>query len=406
MPLRQSVDEQLELLRRGVVEVLPEEGLANRIATSIQNKRPLRIKLGCDPTRPDLHLGHSVILRKLRQFQDCGHQAILIIGDFTAGIGDPSGQNKTRPPLTREEIVENAKSYLEQAGNVLDLDRLEIVYNSDWLGTLSFDDVIQLSSKMTVARMIERDDFSKRFEANEPISLHEFLYPLAQGQDSVHLKTDVELGGTDQKFNLLVGRHLQQLDGQEPQVCLTMPLLVGTDGEKKMSKSYDNYIGITEPANEMYGKVLRIPDEQISEWYDLLTDLDADELEHRKREAESSPRDGKHNLALQITRQYHGEEAANEARAWFEQVVIQKSIPDDALESNLPVGESIRLLDIISDLELTSSNGESKRLMKQGGVSIDEEKVQDPGFEITLSPGQEVTLRVGKRKFAILKADQ
>lgn len=406
MPAFRSLDEQLELLTRGVVEILPEEGLKERISDAIQKKRPLRVKLGCDPTRPDLHLGHSVILRKLRQFQDCGHQAILIIGDFTARIGDPSGQNKTRPPLTREEIVENAKSYLEQAGKILDLERLEIVYNSEWLGTLTFDEVIQLSSKMTVARMIERDDFSKRFEANEPISLHEFLYPLAQGQDSVHLKTDVELGGTDQKFNLLVGRHLQQLDDQEPQICLTMPLLVGTDGEKKMSKSYDNYIGITEAANEMYGKVLRIPDEQISEWYELLTDLDAGSLEEHIMSAEKNPRDGKHNLALQITRQYHGEEAAAEARRWFEQVVIQKSIPDDAMESSLPAGEAVRLLDIISDLGMTGSNGESKRLMKQGGVTLDEEKVQDPGFEITLSAGEQVTLRVGKRKFAILKADQ
>lgn len=406
MPSIRSLDEQLELLTRGVVEILPEEGLKERLKASIQKKRPLRVKLGCDPTRPDLHLGHSVILRKLRQFQDCGHQAILIIGDFTARIGDPSGQNKTRPPLTREEIVENAKSYLEQAGNILDLERLKIVYNSEWLGSLTFDDVIQLSSKMTVARMIERDDFSKRFEANEPISLHEFLYPLAQGQDSVHLKTDVELGGTDQKFNLLVGRHLQQLDEQEPQICLTMPLLVGTDGEKKMSKSYDNYIGITEAANEMYGKVLRIPDEQITEWYELLTDLDADALEEQKREAEINPRDGKHNLALQITKQYHGEVAAKAARSWFEKVVIQKSTPEDAAESSVPAGEAVRLLDIISDLGLTGSNGESKRLMKQGGVTLDEVKVQDPGFELTLSAGEKVTLRVGKRKFAILKADQ
>ncbi|MGM0505603.1 MAG: tyrosine--tRNA ligase [Bacteroidota bacterium] len=406
MPSIRSLDEQLELLTRGVVEILPEEGLKERLKASIQKKRPLRVKLGCDPTRPDLHLGHSVILRKMRQFQDCGHQAILIIGDFTARIGDPSGQNKTRPPLTREEIVENAKSYLEQAGNILDLERLKIVYNSEWLGSLTFDDVIQLSSKMTVARMIERDDFSKRFEANEPISLHEFLYPLAQGQDSVHLKTDVELGGMDQKFNLLVGRHLQQLDEQEPQICLTMPLLVGTDGEKKMSKSYDNYIGITEAANEMYGKVLRIPDEQITEWYELLTDLDADALEEQKREAEINPRDGKHNLALQITKQYHGEVAAKAARSWFEKVVIQKSTPEDAAESSVPAGEAVRLLDIISDLGLTGSNGESKRLMKQGGVTLDEVKVQDPGFELTLSAGEKVTLRVGKRKFAILKADQ
>ncbi|HLR25238.1 MAG TPA: tyrosine--tRNA ligase, partial [Fodinibius sp.] len=254
------VEEQLEVIKRGTTEIVPEPELIEKLKKSRKENSSLKIKLGCDPTRPDLHLGHSVILRKLRQFQDLGHEVILIIGDFTAMIGDPSGRNKTRPQLSRDEIMENAQTYLDQATKILDEAKTSIVYNSEWLGTMSFEDVIALSSQLTVAQMIERDDFSKRFENNEPISLHEFLYPLAQGQDSVHLQSDVELGGTDQKFNLLVGRQLQKSAGQDPQIALMMPLLVGTDGTQKMSKSYDNYIGITDAANDMYGKVLSIPD--------------------------------------------------------------------------------------------------------------------------------------------------
>ncbi|HET6528440.1 MAG TPA: tyrosine--tRNA ligase, partial [Balneolaceae bacterium] len=360
--------------------------------------------LGCDPTRPDLHLGHSVILRKLRQFQDLGHEAILIIGDFTALIGDPTGQNKTRPPLTREEIMENASTYLEQATKILDETKTKIVYNSEWLGNMDFEDVIKLSSKLTVARMIERDDFSKRFNNNEPISLHEFLYPLAQGQDSVHLQSDVELGGTDQKFNLLVGRDLQKDAGQEPQIALMMPLLVGTDGTMKMSKSYDNYIGITENANDMYGKVLSIPDDLIFSWFELLTDVPVDELSAYKKKAEENPRDTKHELALIITRMYHGEEQAGAARKHFEQTVISNEIPDDAPVLEYEPGAEIRLLDIISDAEFTSSNGESKRLIKQGGVSIDDKKITDKGYSVNFGNDTEFTLKVGKRKFAVVKS--
>ncbi|HEX6983048.1 MAG TPA: tyrosine--tRNA ligase [Balneolaceae bacterium] len=399
-----AVEKQLETIERGTVEILPKEELIEKLKKSKKENKPLRIKLGCDPTRPDLHLGHSVILRKLRQFQDLGHEAILIIGDFTALIGDPTGQNKTRPPLTREEIMENASTYLEQATKILDETKTRIVYNSEWLGNMGFEDVIKLSSKLTVARMIERDDFSKRFNNNEPISLHEFLYPLAQGQDSVHLQSDVELGGTDQKFNLLVGRDLQKDAGQEPQIALMMPLLVGTDGTMKMSKSYDNYIGITENANDMYGKVLSIPDDLIFSWFELLTDVPVDELPNYKKKAEKNPRDTKHELALAITRIYHGEEKANSARKHFEQTVISNEVPDDAPVLEYDAGAEVRLLDIISDAEFTSSNGESKRLIKQGGVSIDDKKITDKGYSVTFGSDTEFTLKVGKRNFAVVKS--
>ena len=397
-----SVEEQLSVIRRGTVEIVPEQELIDKLKTSRKENRPLRIKLGCDPTRPDLHLGHSVILRKLRQFQDLGHHVILIIGDFTALIGDPTGQNKTRPSLTEEEIRENAATYLDQAGKILDREKTEIVYNSEWLRPLKFEDVIRLCSKLTVARMIERDDFSKRFSNNESISLHEFLYPLAQGQDSVHLHSDVELGGTDQKFNLLVGRDLQRDAGQDPQVCLMMPLLVGTDGTLKMSKSYDNYIGIDEPANDMYGKALSIPDDLIYPYFELVTDVNQEELKALRKKAQEDPRNTKHELAFTITRMYHGEKKAREARKHFEKTVINKDIPDDAPVLEFAEGSTHRLMDIISDAGLTSSNGETKRLMKQGGVSIDDEKITDPNFEITFKKGDELGLKVGKRKFAKL----
>src|SRR6056297_1804060 len=399
-----SVEDQLSVIKRGTVEIVPEKELKSKLKQSIKKNKPLKIKLGVDPTRPDLHLGHSVILRKMRQFQDLGHEVILIIGGFTAMIGDPTGQNKTRPPLTLEEVNENAETYIDQAKRILDEDKLTLTNNYDWLGEMDFMDVIKLSSKLTVARMIERDDFSKRFENNEPISLHEFLYPLAQGQDSVHLKSDVELGGTDQKFNLLVGRQLQKEDGQEPQVCLMMPLLVGTDGSMKMSKSYDNYIGIDEPANDMYGKALSIPDEPMYSYYELVTDISTDELESVKERIEKDPRNTKHDLAFTITRMYHGEQAAKDARKYFEQTVINKNIPDDAPELTFEAGSTHRLLDIISDANLTSSNGETKRMMKQGGVTLDDDKIKSPGHEITFQSGDEFALKVGKRNFAKLKA--
>lgn len=398
-----TIEQQLAVIRRGAVDLIPEEELIDKLKRSRKENRALRIKLGCDPTRPDLHLGHSVILRKLRQFQDLGHEAILIIGDFTALIGDPTGQNKTRPALTPEEIAQNAETYLEQVGRVLHPERTRIVYNSHWLSHLNFMDLIKISGRVTVARMIEREDFSKRYQANESISLHEFLYPLAQGMDSVELRSDVELGGTDQLFNLLIGRDLQRAEGQEPQVCLTMPLLVGTDGSRKMSKSYDNYIGITESPEQMYGKVLSIPDERIFEWYELLTDLPETSFESVRKAIRSHPRDAKHDLALRITASFHGQQEAGRAREHFEKTVIQKEIPDDAPVFLIAEGESRRLMEIISELRLTGSNGETRRLIQQGGVSLNEEKVLDHNTEVTCASGQEIRLRVGKRRFAVLK---
>ncbi len=397
-----TVDEQLAIIKRGAVEIVPESELIEKLNKSRKENKPLRIKLGCDPTRPDLHLGHSVILRKMRQFQDLGHHIILIIGDFTALIGDPTGQNKTRPSLTAEEIKENAATYLDQAGKILNREKTEIVYNADWLGPISFEGVIKLSSKLTIARMIERDDFSNRFKNNEPISLHEFLYPLAQGQDSVHLKSDVELGGTDQKFNLLVGRDLQRDDGQDPQVCLMMPLLEGTDGTLKMSKSYDNYIGISEEPNDMYGKVLSIPDELIYRYFELVTDIPTEELPKIREQAKKDPRNTKHDLAFTITRMYHGAEQAKNARKYFERTVVKKEIPDDAPQIEFKPGSSARVLDIISDADMTQSNGQTKRLIKQGGVSIDDEKISDINYELTFNEGDEYNLKVGKRKYAKL----
>lgn len=398
-----SVEEQLEIIKRGTSEIVPVEELKQKLSKAIAENKPLKVKLGVDPTRPDLHLGHSVILRKLRQFQDLGHEAILIIGGFTAMIGDPTGQNKTRPPLTMEEVKENAATYIDQARMILNEDRLQIVNNYDWLGCMSFMDVIHLSSKMTVARMIERDDFSKRFSSNEPISLHEFLYPLAQGQDSVHLNPDIELGGTDQKFNLLVGRQLMKDNGQEPQVCLMMPLLVGTDGTAKMSKSYDNYIGIDENPNDMYGKALSIPDELIYTYFELVTDVPGSRLPELKKKAESDPRNAKHDLAYTIVKMYHGDEAAKGARKHFEQTVINKEVPNDAPEFSYSSGLELRLLDIIADTGFSPSNGETKRMMKQGGVSLDDKKIQDVNYTLKLEKGEKIVLKVGKRNYGILK---
>lgn len=398
------VEEQMALIRRGVTEIVPEKELIEKLERSRKENKPLHIKLGCDPTRPDLHLGHSVILRKMRQFQDLGHHATLIIGDFTAMIGDPTGQNKTRPALTEDEVKENAKSYVEQAFKILDPDKTSIRYNSDWLGGMNFMDVIRLASKYTVARMLERDDFTKRYQNEEPISLHEFLYPLAQGQDSVYLESDVELGGTDQKFNLLVGRALQKENGQAQQICLMMPLLVGTDGTLKMSKSYDNYIGLDEQPNDMYGKALRIPDEMIYTYFELLTDVSLDELAAYRTKAEQDPRNAKHDLAFTITRMYHGQEAAKSAREHFEKTVIAKEVPDDIPEQAYPIGTLRSLTDVVADLGFTGSNGETKRLVRGGGISLNGEKVSNHNLELRFEAEAEFILKVGKRKFAKLIA--
>ena len=393
-----SLNEQMDIIRSGVEEIIPETELVKKIEKSIANKEPLKIKCGCDPSRPDLHIGHAVLLRKMRQFQDIGHQAILLIGDFTAMIGDPTGRNKTRPQITIEDTKLNAQSYIDQAGIVLDKSTLDIVYNSDWLGKMDFSDVIKLASKYTVARMLERDDFTKRYGGGVPISLHEFLYPLAQGYDSVHLNADVELGGTDQKFNLLVGRDLQKESGQTPQVVITTILLEGTDGVEKMSKSYDNYIGLTDSPSDMYGRTLSIPDALIGKYFEYATTISGEALDiinNDLSEGKSNPRDLKRQLAREIVKIYHDEDAAQKAESDFDALFIKKDIPDDIPEYALSSTET--LVSIMVDNNLVSSNGDAKRMIKQGAVKLDNEKVSDMSLEI--SPGSEKVLKVGKRKF-------
>ena len=395
------LEEQLYELKRGAVEIIPEDELIEKLKKSIEENKPLNIKLGCDPTRPDLHLGHSVVLRKLAQFQKLGHQAILIIGDFTAMIGDPSGKNSTRPPLSFEESRENAKSYLEQAGKILDVENTKIVYNSEWLGKMSFEDVIKLSSKYTVARMLERDDFTKRYKGGVPISMHEILYPLAQAMDSVAIESDIELGGTDQKFNLLVGRDIQREFGIDPQVILTMPLLVGTDGTEKMSKSYDNYVGIDDSPSQMYGKILSIPDELIYTYYELAADITIAELESIKAALEDenvNPRNLKRSLAKKIIAMYHSEEEAEKAEEEFDKIFIKKEIPDELPEYFPEDGKKdLNILDLIVNIKFASSKGEARRLVLQGGVSLDGEKITD--LQKTVEFNREQVLKVGKRKF-------
>lgn len=392
--------EQLELIKRGTSEIIPIEELEKKINKSIESGKPLNIKLGCDPTRPDLHLGHSVVLRKLAQFQQLGHQAILIIGDFTAMIGDPSGRNSTRPPLTYEQSRENAQSYIEQAAKILDKDKTKIVYNGEWLSGMNFQEVITLASKYTVARMIERDDFTKRFRGGIPISLHEFLYPLAQAMDSVAIKSDVELGGTDQKFNLLVGRDIQRESGMEPQVILTMPLLVGTDGTEKMSKSYDNYIGISDEPQNIYGKTLSIPDDLIYTYYELATDVPAETLAEVKsdlKNADVNPRNIKRALARKLVEMYYDSETAQKAENEFDQIFINKGIPDDIPELKLDSVSTINVIELIMLANFSPSKGEARRLIQQGGVSIDGEKISDFNLEVNVTDG--MILKVGKRKF-------
>ena len=397
-----SVKEQMEVIRRGVSEIIPEEELIKKLEKSFESGKPLNIKLGCDPTRPDLHLGHSVVLRKLAQFQELGHQAILIIGDFTALIGDPSGRNSTRPPLTEADITENAKSYFEQAYKILDKERTQIVYNSEWLGKMNFADVIKLASKYTVARMMERDDFTNRFKEGVPIRMHEILYPLAQAMDSVAIESDVELGGTDQKFNLLVGRDIQRENEMTPQVILTMPILAGTDGIEKMSKSYDNYIGISDSPKDIYGRTLSIPDNIIYNYYEVATDVSIDELAEIKLKLEDgsgNPRDIKRTLARKLVEMYHSNEAATKAEQEFDNIFINKGIPDDIPEYKSDVAK-MALIDLIMAVKFAPSKGEARRLIQQGGVSVDGEKITELYQDIIFD--SEKVLKVGKRKFVKL----
>ncbi|MFH0889048.1 MAG: tyrosine--tRNA ligase [Planctomycetota bacterium] len=388
-----SQDDQLKIIKRGVVEIYSEHELLQRL----KQGRPLRVKLGLDPTTKDIHLGHTVVLQKLRQFQDLGHQAVIIIGDFTASIGDPSGRDKTRPQLSRNEIEQNAQTYLGQVGKVLELKRLEIVYNSTWLNKLTMENIVKLAAQVTVARFIERDDFNLRLKKQIPISLHEFLYPLLQGQDSVAVQADVELGGTDQTFNLLVGRDLQKSVNMPPQIVLTMPLLIGLDGSKKMSKSLDNHIAITEPPFEMYSKIMSLPDNLMKNYFTLLTLLSEKEINDALSE---HPKEAKIKLAKEIITKYYDKIEADNCAAKFEAVFSRKEVPEDSIklkiESSILNKEGkVYLPKLLNFCGATKSNSEARRLITQGGVTIDGVKLTDSDSEITVKTGQ--ILKIGKK---------
>lgn len=396
-PLTDEVRHALAVTRRGCEELLPEADWAAKLSRAQASGQPLRIKLGLDPTAPDIHLGHTVVLNKLRQLQDLGHHVIFLIGDFTSMIGDPSGRNTTRPPLTKEQIEENARTYYAQARLVLDPERTEIRYNSEWCDALGARGMIQLASRYTVARMLERDDFTKRFESHTPISVHEFLYPLMQGYDSVALQSDLELGGTDQKFNLLMGRHLQAEYGQEPQCILTMPLLEGLDGVEKMSKSKGNYIGVTEPANTMFAKLLSISDDLMWRYFQLLSFRPEDEIERLKAEvaAGRNPKDAKVMLAKEITARFHSAQAADAAEQDFANRA-RGGIPDELPEVHLS-GAPMAIGALLKQAGLVPSTSEGLRMVEQGGVRIDGAVVSDKGLKVEAGT---VVLQVGKRKFA------
>ncbi len=387
----------LEELTRGADEVL----LLTELKSRLKKGRPLRIKAGFDPTAPDLHLGHTVLINKLRQFQQAGHQVLFLIGDFTGMIGDPTGKSAMRPPLTKIDVLENAETYKEQIFKILDPDKTEVVFNSTWMEGKSAASMISLASKMTVARMLERDDFDKRYKGGKPIAIHEFLYPLIQGYDSVELKSDIELGGTDQKFNLLVGRELQKESGQEPQVIMTMPILEGyTQGSEKMSKSLNNYIGITDSPNDMFGKIMSVDDEKMWRYFDLLSFRSIDEIESLKQEVKegSNPRDIKFKLAEEIIKRFHDQQAADAAQADFIQRFQKGGIPDDDIQAVTLKIDNVNIAFLLKEIKLTTSTSESNRMIKQGAVKIDGEKIEDP--KLVLSKGLSAVFQVGKRKFA------
>ncbi len=397
------LSQQLDLILRGIVEVIQPAELESKLVRAIKEQRPLRIKAGFDPTAPDLHLGHTVLIHKLRHFQDLGHQVIFLIGDFTGMIGDPTGQSETRVALSKEKVLENAKTYERQIFKILDPQKTQVEFNSRWMSTMTADGLIELSAHYTVARMLERDDFSKRYTDEKPISIHEFMYPLIQGYDSVALKADVELGGTDQKFNLLMGRDLQRDYGQEAQVVITMPLLEGTDGVRKMSKSLGNYIALEDKPPDMFGKLMSISDTLMHRYYELLTtdDLALVKTQH--------PMESKLNLAYGIVARYHGSAAASEARAGFRQKFTEREFPEqpdahvvltpsDVKDAAVP---SIGLVDLIAKTGLVPSKSEARRLIVQGGVEVDEQKMTDANAQIMLTPGKALRLRIGRRKFAV-----
>jgi len=392
-----SVDQALEIIKRGAEEILVEEELVKKLKT----RKPLRIKAGFDPTAPDLHLGHTVLLNKLRQFQELGHEVIFLIGDFTGMIGDPTGKSTTRPPLTRDQVIENAKSYEEQIYKVLDPEKTLVMFNSSWMGSMDAAGLIKLASSLTVARMLERDDFSKRYGSNQPIAIHEFLYPLIQGYDSVELKADVELGGTDQKFNLLMGRELQKQHGQEPQVVLMMPILEGLDGVQKMSKSLNNYIGVHEPADEMFGKIMSISDELMWRYFELLSFRPMAEIEdfRMKMEQGTNPRDIKFKLAEEIIERFHDEASAIKARESFIARFQKGAMPEDIPEVELKAEDGeLAIANVLKLAGLTGSTSDAMRMIKQGAVKIDGEKLDDKNHRV--KAGTSAIYQVGKRRFA------
>lgn len=399
------VSEQLETIKRGSVEIIDEKDLAERLEKSLKTGKPLRVKAGFDPTAPDLHLGHTVLLQKMKHFQDLGHEAVFLIGDFTGMIGDPTGKSETRKSLTPEEVAENAKTYLEQVYKILDRDRTTIMFNSDWMNKMTPVDFINLAAKYTVARMIERDDFQKRLSQNLPVSLHELLYPLVQGYDSVAMQSDVELGGTDQKFNLLVGRDLQRAHGQAPQIVLTMPLLEGTDGVQKMSKSLGNAIGVMDKPGEMFGKIMSVSDEMMWRYYELLSDVSTEELARLKADAQSgalNPKVAKVQLGREMVARYHDEAAADQAVAEFENVFKKKELPDEVPEYPGWGEEARPLWRVLKETNLCPSSSDARRMIRQGAVSVDGEKVSDENH--ALSGDRDRLLKVGKKRFLKITA--
>jgi len=397
------MDEQLAYLRRGAAEIIREEDLKEKLAASLKTGKPLRVKLGVDPTAPDLHLGHTVVMRKLKHFQECGHTAIFLIGDFTAMVGDPTGQSETRPPLSRQEVDANAETYLAQAFKILDREKTEVRRNSDWLGDLNSYDMIRLCAHYRLARMLEREDFRSRLASQQSIAVHELLYPLLQAYDSVALHADVELGATEQKFNLLVGREIQREYGQPSQVALTMPILVGLDGERKMSKSLGNYVGITEPPGEMFGKLMSINDAQMWSYYELLTDLPAADVTKFQQAVSAGklhPMDAKLHLAQSIVAEFHNAPAAEKARDEWRRVFSERKTPSEMTQYFVDSSGKVKLARRLLDWAGLSSKAEAERLIKQGAVEIDGAVISDPAYEIDLSQPREFTLRVGKKTFA------
>jgi tyrosyl-tRNA synthetase len=401
-----TTDEQLAYLKKGTVDLIREEDLRAKLERSAKTKTPLRIKLGLDPTAPDIHLGHTVVIRKLKAFQDLGHIVIFLIGDFTGMIGDPSGKNVTRPPLSRDEINANAETYQKQMFKLLDAERTELRFNGEWMDKFTAADFVKLTAKTTVRQILERDDFEKRMREEKPISLHELLYPLVQGYDSVALNADVELGGTDQKFNLLMGRNLQREFDQEPQVIMTTPLLEGLDGVNKMSKSLSNYIGIEEAPDEMFGKVMSISDDLMWRYYELLTDISTDEINAMRFRCESgaeNPRDAKVDLAKRIITDFHSRDEADAAADEFERRFVRKEVPDEIEEKQVEPGY-YKLAELIVNTGLAASKGEARRLIEQGGVKVNGEKASNSAAEIAVGNNDATLLQVGKRKFLKVRA--